>query len=236
MPGATPSPAARSVAEPAGEAAILCDQTARLGVELTVRKAEQLLSFRDLVVRWNATFNLVSRRDMGRLLPRHLLDSLTVMPWLVGTEVLDVGTGAGFPGVPLAITREDVHFTLIDLSERKVRFVERTVRILGLANVTALCADVRTLTAESVFATVVCRGVAHPAAAWTLAGARVAPGGRMVIMSRTRPPAEPDADPHLPGDAWLEGRHRVRVPGLLHPHELTLLCRHEAGTPRGHGH
>ena len=215
--------------ERAGEAAELRAGAAELGVDLAPERAQALLDFRDLVARWNSAVNLVSRRDIHRLVPRHLLDSLTVVPWLCGHRTLDVGTGAGFPGVPLAIAREDVHFTLIDSSERKIRFVNRAVRALGLTNVTALCADVRALAAEARFDTVVCRGVGDPASLWALAGPRVAPEGRMVIMSRTGAASAAKGNPPLPEDVCLEGRHGVRIPDLEHTHELTLL-RHRAAT------
>lgn len=206
-----------------------------LGVALGSGQAEALVAFCELVQRWNQAFNLVSRRDIGRLVPRHVLDSLSVVPWLSGSEVLDLGTGAGFPGIPLAIAREDVQFTLIDSNARKIRFVRQAVRSLGLGNVSPHCADVRALDANVTFDTVVCRGVAEPDSAWRLARARVRPQGLMVIMSRTRGsaaagPPRPEAL-SLSADARLERRHRVQIPGLPEPHELTLL-RHR-GEPAG---
>lgn len=209
----------------------LAADAAELGVTLRPDQARALLDFGDLLLRWNRAFNLISRRDTSRLVPRHLLDSLSVAPWLTGSRVLDVGTGAGLPGVPLAIAREDAQFTLIDTSERKIRFIGQVVRRLGLANVTPGCSDVRGLPAEHVFHTVVCRALTAPASAWSLAAPRLAVGGRMVIMSRAgnRGAAAPGTGAaDLPADARLEAVHRVRVPGLQHPHELTLLRRAEA--------
>jgi len=225
------SPARRSVPEREREAGDLVARATELGVILTPRQGAALLDFRDLVLRWNRAFNLISRRDTARLVPRHLLDSLTVAPWLSGTDVLDLGTGAGFPGVPLAIAREDAQFTLIDSSERKIRFIGQVVRTLGLPNVSPRCVDVHELARDRDFDTVVCRAVTDPASAWGLAAARVRPFGRMVIMSRGQSPAaaEPAPEPELPADAQLEARHRVRIPGLEQPHELVLLRHRGAG-------
>jgi 16S rRNA (guanine527-N7)-methyltransferase len=203
----------------------LVADAAELGVALELRQAETLLAFGDLLLHWNRAFNLVSRRDTARLVPRHLLDSLTAAPWLTGIAVLDLGTGAGLPGVPLAIAREDAQFTLIDRSERKIRFLGQVVRTLGLANVSLRCSDVTQLPAGEDFDTVVCRALADPGSAWALAADRVRPEGRMVVMTRAgiAPEAPELAPPELPANAQLEARHRVHIPGLEQPHELVLL-------------
>lgn len=208
---------------PEADAGSLAADAARLGVVLDTAQAERLLAFGSLLARANRAFNLISRRDVHRLVPRHLLDSLSVAPWLVGERVLDMGTGAGLPGVPLAIAREEVQFTLIDLSERKIRFVDRAARALGLDNVTSQCADVRHLDAADTYDTVVCRAVGDAAAVWELAARRLSPEGRMVVMSRTR--GEAGAGPALPAGAALEAAQRIEVPGLDGAHEL-LLLRH----------
>lgn len=217
----------------AADTARLLEQAAALGVALAARQAEALLGFRDLLVKWNRAFNLVSRRDVARLMPRHVLDSLSVAPYLVGREVLDVGTGAGFPGIPLAIAREDAQFTLVDTSERRIRFIQQTVRTLNLGNVSAHCSDVAALDPAWQFDTVVSRAVAAPAALWALAGARVRPRGRMVAMFSTgNLSAGAGADPAaavvpLPEDALLEQCREAHIPGLPGRHTL-LLLRHRS--------
>lgn len=215
-------------------------RAAELGVDLTPAQADTLLAFRDLLAHWNRAVNLVSRRDVARLVPRHLLDSLSVAPWLGGAATLDLGTGAGLPGVPLAIAREDVHFTLIDTSERRIRFVRRAVRALGVGNAEALCADVRALPAERRFDTVVCRGVADAPTAWALAAPRLERGGRLVLMTRTGVGADrgsagsggADGGGEVPSGARLAGRHEVRIAGLERAHEvLVLVPAEEGGAP-----
>ncbi|HEX7036261.1 MAG TPA: 16S rRNA (guanine(527)-N(7))-methyltransferase RsmG [Pseudomonadales bacterium] len=211
-----------------GDGARLADQAAQLGVALDRRQAERLLEFARLVAKWNRVFNLIGRGDVERLLPRHVLDSLSVAPWLVGRQVLDVGTGAGFPGIPLAIAREDAHFTLVDTHERKIRFIRQTVRSLDLDNVTPCRSDVAALDPSVRFDSVVSRALADPGRLWELVRDRLRPGGRLVAMTRARiaeSDTEAPAGPALPDDAELERRCTVRIPGLAERHEL-LLVRH----------
>jgi 16S rRNA (guanine527-N7)-methyltransferase len=196
-----------------------------LGVRLEIRQAAALLQFGDLLLRWNRAFNLISRRDTGRLVSRHLLDSLSVTPWLHGREVMDLGTGAGLPGVPLAIAREDSSFTLVDRSERKIRFIDQVVRTLGLTNVATRCGDVRSLPDSAIFDTVVSRAVASVDEIWALAEPRLRPGGRVLIMHRGQAPAERDVVVGgLPGGC-VHDRILLQLPGLPQPHELVVLER-----------
>jgi 16S rRNA (guanine527-N7)-methyltransferase len=203
---------------------------ASLGVAIERRQAEALLQFGDLLLRWNRAFNLISRRDTARLVPRHLLDSMSIAPWLTGTAVMDLGTGAGLPGVPLAIAREELSFTLVDRSARKIRFIDQVVRTLGLSNITTWCGDVRDLPQQETFDSVVCRAVASVQEIWELAGQRARPGGRVLIMHRGQVPrADAAQGTALPAGALVgvcrQERVLLQVPGLEHPHELVVLDR-----------
>ena len=194
-----------------------------LEVALTRAQAERLLAFADLLERANRAFNLISRQDVPRLVSRHLLDSLSVAPLLPPGRVLDLGTGGGLPGVPLAIAREDVRFTLVDRSERKTRFVARAVRELGIANVTVRCGDVSALTLEP-FDAVVSRAVTSPAGLWEMAEPRLARDGIVVVMHRADGQGE-DGSPALPAGAEIRTRRRLEIPGLPRSHEILVLAR-----------
>ena len=145
-----------------------------LGVGLNPSQIESLVRFAALLRRWNNAFNLVSRRDVPRLAARHLLDALSLVPMVVGRRVLDLGTGAGLPGVPLAIARPDIEFTLLDRSERRIRFVRQATLDLGLQNVVPVSADYADFRPGSLFDTVVSRAVAKPVALWRAAAPCVA--------------------------------------------------------------
>ena len=106
-----------------------------LGVSLNDAQQQALLDYRDLLVKWNRAYNLTAVRDPGEMIQRHLLDSLSVLAHLDDRDTLDVGTGAGLPGIPLAIARPDLRFVLLDSNGKKTRFVRHARRELGLSNV-----------------------------------------------------------------------------------------------------
>jgi 16S rRNA (guanine527-N7)-methyltransferase len=215
------------------DTATVCRDAAALGVALDVGQAGQLVDFGALLLRWNRAFNLVSRKDQDRLYHRHLLDSVSVAPWLSGERVMDLGTGAGLPGIPLAIACRDRSFTLVDRSERKIRLVGQAARVLRLENVTAVCGEITTLAAAQDFQrfdTVVTRAVAAVADAWRLAECAVAEHGLLLVMAhgqRDRGTIDPVLDA-VPPDARIVGRKLLPIPGLAQPHELLIVGHAQA--------
>ncbi|MDE0053421.1 MAG: 16S rRNA (guanine(527)-N(7))-methyltransferase RsmG [Gammaproteobacteria bacterium] len=155
------------------------------GVE-SGRAVDALEHYERLVLRWNARGKLVSRRDLGRLRDRHVLDSLSLLPWWHGS-LADVGSGAGLPGIPLAIARPESPVTLVERSERKARFLQHVIIELMLRNVELVEADIRerlpSSLAERVFGTVTARAVAPPAATWRLLRGLLAPTGVALLQS-----------------------------------------------------
>lgn len=200
---------------------------AALGIGLSTDQAERLAAFGDLLLRWNRTFNIISRQDQARLVPRHLLDSLSVAPWLRGPAVLDLGTGGGLPGIPLAILRADLSFTLLDRSQRKIRFVAQACRALELGNVTPLCADAGQLAPEARFDSIVSRAVTQLGTLWKLARPLLRSGpepGVLLAMVSARAAKDPDdgLDSVLPGGRII-ARPVVRIPGLADGHRLVVV-------------
>ena len=158
----------------------------RRGVE-SGRAVAALERYERLIRRWNARGNLVSRRDLDRLRDRHVLDSLSLLPWWRGSLV-DVGSGAGFPGIPLAVARPESPVTVVERSERKAHFLQHVVIELGLRNVEVIEADVGQPFASGsldgrVFDTVTARAVAPPAATWRLVRGLLAPAGVALLQS-----------------------------------------------------
>lgn len=106
-----------------------------LGVALTTEQGERLLDYLELLVRWNGVYNLTAVRDANDMVTRHLLDSLAIAHLVRGETLIDLGTGAGLPGIPLAILVPSRRVTLVDSNGKKTRFLREAVRVLGLANV-----------------------------------------------------------------------------------------------------
>jgi 16S rRNA (guanine527-N7)-methyltransferase len=192
-----------------------------LGVELRVAQQDLLIQFAALLRRWGSAFNLVSRRDGPRLIARHLLDALSLAPMLQGGRVVDLGTGAGLPGVPLAIACPDRTFTLVDRSERRIRFVRQAVAELELTNVVPLAIDFVDFRPEALFDTVVSRAVAKPAALWRVAADLLSVGGLALFQvgESELAPADVDADANPVS---------VHIPGLNKTHYVLRMNRRSA--------
>lgn len=202
---------------------------AALGVVLGAAAASRLSELAALLVRWNQAYNLISSADVGRILPRHLLDSLALLPYLHGERVLDVGTGAGFPGLPLAIAAPERTFVVLDRSERKLRFVRQARIELAIDNVEVVCSDVASYQPRFRFDTVVARALAAPATVWKAVERLLAPEGRAVLAC-----GDP-AKAALPADACIE-RHRIAIPGLDEPHWVLVVRAPEAPSASGTVH
>ncbi len=193
-----------------------------LGVEAPASSVETMLAFLRLLGKWNERFNLSGIRDPGDMIPRHLLDSLAVSPYVRGPRVLDVGTGAGLPGIPLALVNPRYDFVLLDASGKKTRFLVHAVASLGLNNVVIQKNRVEDYRDESGFDTVVCRAVADLATIVQMAGHLCAQDGRILAMKGRYPEHELKAV----SGAWrVHGITRLEVPGLSAERHLVEMGR-----------
>lgn len=139
----------------------LAEGIAQLGLEVDGRVQQQLLAYLTLLVKWNRAYNLTAVRDPLEMVTRHLLDSLAVLPHLHGNRTIDVGSGAGLPGIPLALALPDHPFTLLDSNGKKTRFLVQAKGELGLANVTVVQARVEAYQPPQRFDSVISRAFAN---------------------------------------------------------------------------
>jgi 16S rRNA (guanine527-N7)-methyltransferase len=189
----------------------LIDDAGLLGVTLTGEQAMRALQLLDELAIWNRSYNLTAITERGAMIRGHLLDSLAAHVDLAGSRIADVGTGAGFPGLPLALVSPQRAFTLIDSVAKKIRFVTHAARKLALANVTPLQLRVETLVPEAAFDTVIARAYAAlPDLLASVAGL-CGPGTRVLAL-KGRYPADELAE--LPPGWRLEHSRALTIPGL----------------------
>ncbi|MDR0779655.1 MAG: 16S rRNA (guanine(527)-N(7))-methyltransferase RsmG [Pseudomonadales bacterium] len=185
----------------------------QLGLTLPSQAPARLLAYLEQLHRWNKAFNLSGIRDPEAMLPYHLLDSLSLLPYIDGKRVADVGTGAGLPGLPLAICLPDVHFILIDSNSKKTRFIFQTAAQLGLDNIEVVHARVEDYAAEPAVDIVTSRAFASLsefiAACRHLL--RAGQGAKLLAMKGRMPDAELVT---IAEDFHLYASYGLRVPDL----------------------
>jgi 16S rRNA (guanine527-N7)-methyltransferase len=198
--------------------ALLARGLKAMSLELPPPTQTKLLAYLQLLEKWNRHYNLTAVRDPQQMVPRHLLDSLSVLPFLQGPRIIDVGTGAGLPGIPLALARPDLHFTLLDSNIKKISFVRQAITELGLNNAEAVQTRVEKLDGMT-FNTVLARAFASLADLLSMAGALCAPGGRILAMKGVFPSEEVAQA----GDNYRIEVKALTVPGLDAQRHLVLV-------------
>jgi 16S rRNA (guanine527-N7)-methyltransferase len=160
----------------------------RMGLQVPVGEAARMAAHLELVAKWNRVHNLTAVRETDQMVVLHVLDSLSLLPYLGrANSLLDVGTGAGFPGIPVALARPDIEVTLLDSSRKKCTFLEQAKAELGLANVTVACERVESWRPERGYDAVASRAFAELSDFVTQARHLVAPGGRLLAMKGVYP-------------------------------------------------
>ena len=189
--------------------------------EGAVSRLEVLL---DELEKWNRRVNLTAIRNRDEMVTAHILDSLVARPLLHGREILDVGTGPGFPGLPLAIVEPDREFTLLDSNNKKIMFVQHVTGLLGLNNVTAAKGRSEDYAPGHRFDTVIARALATLQRLVEIAGHHVREDGVFVAL-KGRYPAEELEELTAP---WSHEVKKLHVPGLEDGSRHAVLLRRNA--------
>ena len=198
---------------------------------LDLALAAPLLDYLALLIRWNRTYNLTAVREPHEMVTKHLLDSLAMHPFVAeiansGGRLADLGTGAGLPGIPLAIVQPGLRVSLVESNGKKARFLREAVRQLGLEHVRVAESRIEALDEPGGYDAITARALATLPLIIELGGHLLKPGGRLLAMKGTYPAEEIVALP----EGWaLLGSHALRVPGLEAERHLVVVGR------AGHG-
>ncbi|SUW66078.1 Ribosomal RNA small subunit methyltransferase G [Buttiauxella agrestis] len=190
------------------------------GITLPENQKLQLVGYVELLHKWNKAYNLTSVRHPDEMLVRHILDSIVVEPHLQGSRFIDVGTGPGLPGIPLAIVRPDSHFTLLDSLGKRVRFLRQVQHELHLENITPVQSRVEEFPAEPPFDGVISRAFASMTDMVTWCKHLPAENGRFYALKGLRPDDEIAA---LPAEFSVEEVIRLQVPELDGERHLVMI-------------
>jgi 16S rRNA (guanine527-N7)-methyltransferase len=184
---------------------------AELELKLAPAASENLLAYLDLIQKWNRVYNLTAVREPARMLSQHLFDSLATVPHLSGSSLLDVGSGAGLPGIPVAIARPRLPVTLLESNHKKAAFLRQAAIELRLDNVAVACERAEAWGTSHRFDLVVSRALADLPEFIRLAGRFVAPGGALAAMKGVYPY---DELAQLPPGWGVTEAVALKVPGL----------------------
>ena len=195
-----------------------------LGIALPEVAQLKLLAFRDLLLKWNRTYNLTALRDPQQAISHHLLDALAILPHIGAGPLLDVGSGGGLPGIPLAIARPDLSVTLVDTVQKKASFLQQAAIELGLPNISVHCGRVEQYHPSTGYAAIASRAFSALAAFAAMTRHLLAADGCWLAMKGIWPE---DEIAHLPANVRVDAAYRLRVPGV--EGERHLVVMREAG-------
>jgi 16S rRNA (guanine527-N7)-methyltransferase len=193
-------------------------------LQLEASLAASLLAYLDELQKWNAAYNLTAVREPREMVTRHLLDSLVLCPY-VKSPLLDVGSGAGLPGIPLAIARPELRVTVLDSNGKKARFLRHAVRALKLGNVEVVEARVEDYKPQAPFAAVTSRAFASLQDFFSLSAHLLAQDGQWLAMKGKLDDSETQ---HLPAGVGIVEIKPLNVPGLAEARHLIIAHRASA--------
>jgi 16S rRNA (guanine527-N7)-methyltransferase len=197
-----------------------------LGVDLPPAAQLKLLAYAALLYKWNKTYSLTAMREQDKAVSHHLLDSLAVLPFVAPGALLDVGSGGGMPGIPLAIARPDVQVTLLDSNSKKAAFLQQAAIELALPNISVHCGRVEQYHPQDRFSAITSRAFSELADFVRLTRHLLAADGRWLAMKGLWPH---DEIARLPHDVAVDVVHQLHVPGVDAQRHLVLMSCADAG-------
>jgi 16S rRNA (guanine527-N7)-methyltransferase len=217
-----------TIAQAPTQGAELAAGIATLGIALDAAQREQLTAYLALLAKWNKTYNLTAIREPHRMVTHHLLDALAVVPHLpatVGLRILDVGSGGGVPGIPLAIARRDAHVVMIDSNHKKAAFLTQAAIELDLRNAESHAVRVEEYAPSAPFDVVISRAFSDLAMFATVAARHLAAHGKLFAMKGMLPDNELAL---LPSEVVVLATPALRVPGLDATRHLVVMQSRQA--------
>ncbi|WP_438951076.1 16S rRNA (guanine(527)-N(7))-methyltransferase RsmG [Porticoccus sp.] len=190
---------------------ILREGLQSLGLPLDAGQVAALFAYLELLQQWNRAYNLTAIRDPEMMLTHHLLDSLSIASWIKGTRIIDVGTGPGLPGIPLAICYPERQFSLLDSNGKKIRFLFQVKTTLGLGNVQEIQSRTEAYRPEQPFDAVISRAFTSLAGMTEKCAHLLSAHGRFYAMKGQYPEQELR---ELPKHYNVVGAHQLVVPGV----------------------
>ncbi len=199
---------------------MLAEGTRALHLKVSRQTRDKLLQYVALLHKWNRVYNLTAVRDPDAMVSQHILDSLAVAPHVEGKRILDVGSGAGLPGIPLALLRPESAVTLLDSNHKKAAFLRQAAIELNARNIEIVCERVEVWDAGRLFDVVISRAFAELREFVAAAGRLCAPHGTLAAMKGVHPYEELA---QIPAGYEIREVRPLTVPGLKAQRHLVLL-------------
>ena len=200
----------------------LLSAAGHMGLALDAAQVEQLITYLELLVKWNKAYNLTSVREPQQMLTRHLIDSLSIAPYIKGPRIIDVGTGPGLPGIPLAIVFPQIDFLLLDSNGKKTRFLTQCKIELGLSNIEVVKGRVEASHFAQPFNQVLSRAFSSLGQMLSLCAHLLADQGQFLAMKGVEPEAEKG---DIAAAFSVEQSIQLHVPGCDGARHLIIIGR-----------
>lgn len=201
----------------------ICSGAAAQSISLTDVQAELLTRYVELLAKWNKAYNLTAVRDPVEMVSRHILDSLSIVPFVEGERLLDVGSGPGLPGIPLAIMYPEKQFTCLDSNGKKTRFMTQAKTELGLTNVTVINDRCESVQVEQPFDVITSRAFSSLIDMLNGTSHMISPEGKFLAMKGLYPEDELQDLTQQRTDVTLSESHILDVPGCEAQRHLVIL-------------